>query len=174
MSRSALTPGGTRLSRGPHPLALSIPAISVLAASLTAVLPIVSATGWWPDLGLLFLLAWRLLRADAWPAWLAAPLGLIHDLLSGAPIGLSIALWPMFMLALDVIDRRTMWRDYWIEWVVASSLIALAVIAQWQVAAWDGAPVRFASVAPAILINIFCFPLAAFVVARIERWRMGR
>ncbi len=174
MVRSALTPGGTRLSRGPHPLALSIPAISVLAASLTAVLPIISATGWWPDLGLLVLLAWRLLRADAWPAWLAAPLGLVHDLLTGAPVGLSMALWPTFMLALDVIDRRTMWRDYWIEWLIASLLIALAVMAEWQVAAWNGAPVRFTAVAPAILIGIFSFPLVAYLVSRLERWRMGR
>ena len=28
------------------------------------------------------------------------------------------------MLALDLIDRRTMWRDYWIEWMVAGVLIA--------------------------------------------------
>ena len=174
MVRSALATEGTRLSRGPHPFALSIPAISVLAASLTAILPIVSATGWWPDLGLLFLLAWRLLRADAWPAWLAAPLGLFHDLLTGAPIGLSIALWPMFMLALDVIDRRTMWRDYWIEWLLAALFIALAGAAEWQVASWDGAPVRFAAVAPGIVLAILCFPLAAFVVTRLDRWRMGR
>ena len=26
------------------------------------------------------------------------------------------------MLALDLIDRRTMWRDYWIEWVLAAVL----------------------------------------------------
>lgn len=174
MGRSALAAGGTRLSRGPHPAALSIPALSVLIASLTSVLPIVSATGWWPDLGLLLFLAWRLLRADAWPAWLAAPLGFFHDLVTGAPIGLSIALWPIFMLALDVIDRRTMWRDYWIEWLLASLFIASAVLAQWQVAAWDGAAVHFAAVAPAMLIAIFCFPLAALIVSRLDRWRMGR
>ena len=174
MARSALASGGTRLSRGPRPAALSVPALSVLLASLTSILPIVSMTGWWPDLGLLIFLAWRLLRADAWPAWLAAPLGLIHDLLSGAPIGLSIALWPFFMLALDVIDRRTMWRDYWIEWLLASLFIASAIMAQWRVAAWDGAAVPFAAVAPSILIAIFCFPLAAFVVSRLDRWRMGK
>lgn len=174
MVRSALATGNTRLTRGPHPAALSIPAASVLIASLASILPIVSATGWWPDLGLLVFIAWRLLRADAWPAWLAAPLGLFHDLLTGAPIGLSVALWPFFMLALDVIDRRTMWRDYWIEWLIASLFIAAAVLGQWQVAAWDGAAVRFAAVAPAILVGIFCFPLAAHLVARLDRWRMGQ
>ena len=85
-----------------------------------------------------------------------------------------MALWPAFMLALDVIDRRTMWRDYWIEWVLAAIFIGLFVVAQWQVAAWDGAPVHFASVAPAILVGIVCFPIAAFVAGRLDRWRLGR
>ena len=31
------------------------------------------------------------------------------------------------MLVLDLIDRRTMWRDYWIEWMVAVVLIAIMV-----------------------------------------------
>ena len=39
--------------------------------------------GWWPDFGLLMLIAWRLLRADAWPAWWAAPLGFVNDLVTG-------------------------------------------------------------------------------------------
>ncbi len=174
MVRSALATGGTRLTRGPHPASLAIPAASVVLASLLAVLPIVSAHGWWPDAGLLMLIAWRLLRSDVWPAWLAAPLGLAHDLLTGTPLGLSVALWPLIMLAMDVIDRRTMWRDYWIEWLLAALFIAIAEAAQWQVAAWDGAAVPFATVAPAILVAIFCFPIAAWLVMRIERWRMGR
>ena len=175
MGRSALTPSrGASLTRGPRPAALAIPALSVLAATLLSVLPVISKHGWWPDAGLLMLIGWRLLRADAWPAWLAAPLGLVHDLLTGAPVGLSIALWPFFMLALDVVDRRTMWRDYWIEWLLASLFIALAIIASWRVAAWEGAPVSFYTVLPAILIAIFCFPLAAYLVSRLERWRMGR
>lgn len=174
MVRSALASRGTRLSAGPRPAAIAIPAISVVVASLTSLLPILSSNGWWPDAGLLMLIGWRLLRADAWPAWLAAPLGLIHDLLTGSPLGLSVALWPFFMLAMDVIDRRTMWRDYWIEWLLASLFIAAAETAQWQVAAWSGAPVRFAAVAPSILVAIFCYPIAALIVARLDHWRMGR
>ena len=175
MARSALSPTRSALmSRGPRRSALAVPAISVVLASALAVLPIVSSNGWWPDFGLLMLLAWRLLRADAWSAWVAAPLGLVHDLLSGAPIGLAMTLWPIFMLALDVIDRRTTWRDYWIEWVLATLFIAAFVLAQWQVAAWAGAPVRFANVAPAILVGVVSFPFAALIAGRLDRWRLGR
>ena len=176
MARSALTPSrGSSLTRGPQPAAMTIPAVSVLVATALSALPIISNHGWWPDAGLLMLIAWRLLRADAWPAWLAAPLGLVHDLLTGAPIGLAVALWPAFMLALDVIDRRTMWRDYWIEWAIAVMFIALSELAQWRVAAILGVavPLRL-STTPAIIIAILCFPISAYIAARLDRWRLGQ
>jgi hypothetical protein len=37
-----------------------------------------------------------------------------------------------------------------------------------------GAAVPIASVAPPLLISIFAFPIAAWAVAKIDRWRLGR
>ena len=121
------------------------------------------------------LLAWRLLRADAWPAWWAAPLGFANDLITGSPIGLSLSLWCAIMIAMDILDRRTMWRDYWIEWAIAALFIGLAELAQWRVAAFLGASVPLnMSTGPAILVSVLCFPVAAFMAARLDRWRLGR
>jgi rod shape-determining protein MreD len=142
---------------------------------MISLLPIVSSTGWWPDWGLLMLIAWRLLRADAWPAWWAAPLGFANDLILGNPIGLSVALWAAIMIAMDILDRRTMWRDYWIEWAIAVLFIALAELAQWRIAALLGAPVPLSmSAGPASLVSVLCFPVAAFIAAKLDRWRLGR
>ena len=175
MVRAALTPKGARLNKGPRAGADLIPAVTVVVGSLISLLPIVSATGWWPDWGLLMLVAWRLLRADAWPAWWAAPLGFLNDLIVGNPIGLSVALWAAMMIAMDILDRRTQWRDYWIEWGIAALFVALAELAQWRIAALMGAPMPLNITAgPAILIGILCFPVAAFLVVRIDRWRLGR
>ncbi len=174
MVRSALGQRG-HIGRGPRAGADYIPAITVIFGSMISLLPIVSATGWWPDWGLMMLVAWRLLRADAWPAWWAAPLGFANDLIVGNPIGLSIALWAAIMIAMDILDRRTMWRDYWIEWAIAALFVALAELAQWRVAAILGASVPLGmSAGPAIIISILCFPVAAFIAARIDRWRLGR
>jgi rod shape-determining protein MreD len=176
MVRSALGPqGGARLNRGPRRGADYIPAATVLFGTLLSLLPIVSPTGWWPDFGLLMLLGWRLLRADAWPAWWAAPLGFANDLILGNPIGLSVALWAAIMILMDILDRRTMWRDYWIEWAIAALLIALSEIAHWWVAGVQGAVVPFnIAVAPAILVGVLCFPVAALAAVRLDRWRLGR
>lgn len=173
MGRAALHTQG-RLNRGPRPGVTAIPAVSVVAMSTLAILPVVTRIGAWPDFGFLMLLAWRLLRADAWPAWWAAPLGFINDLLTGAPIGLSVTLWTAVMLAMDLVDRRTQWRDYWIEWGVAAVLILAAEALEWKVAAWSGARVPFLHMLPSIVISILAFPLFAFMASRLDRWRLGQ
>ena len=173
MVRAALQTRG-RLNRGPRKGVTIIPAASVVAASALAVLPIVADRPVFPDFGFLMLIAWRLHRADAWPAWWAAPLGFVNDLLTGMPIGLSVTLWTAVMLIMDLVDRRTQWRDYWIEWTLAAVLILAVESAEWKVAAWSGAPVPFLQVLPAVLISILAFPLFAFLASRIDRWRLGQ
>lgn len=173
MVRSALATRGP-LNKGPITGFRLVPAASVVLASALGLLPIVSLTGWWPDFGFLMLIAWRLLRGDAWPAWWAAPLGFVNDLLTGSPIGLSVALWSAVMLAMDLVDRRTEWRDYWMEWGLAALLILAAETAEWRVAALAGAPVPFAQVVPAIILSILAFPIAAYIASRLDGWRLGR
>jgi rod shape-determining protein MreD len=151
-----------------------VPAATVVLASLLAALPIVSTSGWYPDFGYLMFISWRLLRADPWPAWWAAPLGFVNDLFTGYPVGFSIALWSATMLALDLIDRRTMWRDYWVEWVLAAVLIATDEWLQWRVAKLLDAAPPFARMVPALVISIVSFPVVAWIVWRVDAKRLGR
>jgi rod shape-determining protein MreD len=174
MVRAALAPSRRRIGKGPLRVAAFVPAATVIAASFLSALPIVSTSGWYPDFGFLVFTSWRLLRSDPWPAWWAAPLGLVNDLFTGYPIGFSIALWSATMLALDLIDRRTMWRDYWIEWVLAAVLLAMDQWLQWRVAAIVGARVAFAMMLPPLVIAICIFPFSAWLVSRIDAWRLGR
>ncbi len=173
MVRAALS-SGRRVGQGPRVGAAYLPAASVVAASMLSALPIVSTSGWYPEFGFLALIAWRLLRSDPWPAWRAAPLGFANDLITGSPIGLSVALWTATMILLDLVDRRTMWRDYWIEWALATVLLLINELAERWAAGMTGAAAPVASVAPPLLISVFAFPIAAWAVARIDRWRLGR
>jgi len=163
-----------RIGQGPRTGAAYIPAMSVVAGSLLSALPIVSVSGWYPDFGFLVLLGWRLLRADAWPAWWAAPLGFANDILTGAPIGMSVALWTGVMIVMDLVDRRTIWRDYWIEWALAALLILAAETMEWWLAALSGAGFAFRSILPPVLVSTLAFPIVAWLVARLDRWRLGR
>ena len=173
MVRAALTPT-RRIGQAPWRYAAYVPAVTVVLAALLSALPIISASGWYPDFGYLVFIGWRLLRADPWPAWWAAPLGFVNDLFTGYPLGFSIALWSATMLALDLIDRRTMWRDYWIEWVLATVLLTIDEWLQWRIAAISGARVPFLAVVPPLVISVCVFPLSAWIAARLDRWRLGR
>ena len=162
------------IGQGPVTGAMYVPAVTVLATSLLNALPIVSTAGWFPDFAFLALIAWRLLRSDVWPAWWAAPLGLFNDLATGNPIGLSISVWTAAMLALDLTDRRTQWRGYWLEWVLAALLLLGNEAAEWRVAQIMGASLPFISILPPLVISVLAFPVAAFMVSRIDRWRLCR
>lgn len=174
MVRAALAPH-RNIGKGPVAGARLVPAISVIGASLLTALPIVSLSGWFPDFAFLVLIAWRLLRADAWPAWWAAAFGFVNDVLTGHPIGFSIALWTAAMLVLDLADRRTMWRGYWLEWAIATLLLLGNEAAEWRVAQVMGASLPFlTTVVPPLLISILAFPIVAWFVSRLDRWRLGR
>ena len=127
-----------------------------------------------PDAGFLLLLAWRLLRGDVIPAWWAAPLGLWNDLVLGLPVGLSVATWTAAMILLDLLDRRTMWRDYWLEWLLAAGLLMLAELGRRQVDAAMGAPYPLTGVIAPLVIGILSFPFAARTASALDRWRLNR
>src|SRR3954470_21968743 len=169
MVRAALA-SSRRIGQGPKPWSRLVPAVSVIAASLLAALPVVTTTGWFPDFGFLMLISWRLLRSDPWPAWWAPLMGLVNDLFTGLPVGFSVALWSATMLALDLVDRRTMWRDYWIEWVLAAVLIAIDEWLQWRVAKLVDAAPAFSALVPPLVISVCVFPAFAWGVSRIDAW----
>ena len=78
------------------------------------------------------------------------------------------------MLAMDLIDRRTIWRDYWIEWALAAVLIAIDQWLQWRVAKAVGAEMALVRMVPPLIISICVFPLSAWLVSRLDSWRLGR
>ena len=173
MVRSALK-SKRRIGEGPVRGAAYVPAVSVALASLLASLPILSQNGWYPDFGFLTLIAWRLLRSDAFPAWWAAPLGFWNDLATGSPLGLSVTLWTAVIVALDLADRRTLFRDYWLEWAIAVLLLFINEWLQHLVAAWMGAELPFSSLVPPVLISAASFPVFAWAVGRLDHYRLGR
>jgi rod shape-determining protein MreD len=60
------------------------------------------------------------------------------------------------------------------EWVLAAVLIAMNEWFEWMIAGLMGAAVPFSRVGPPAVISIFLFPIAAWFVARVDRWRLGR
>jgi rod shape-determining protein MreD len=151
-----------------------IPIISIILASLNPLLPIIATFPSVPPLGFMMLLAWRLMRQDLWPAWVAAPLGLFDDLMSGAPIGSAIALWTVTLIIIDFIDMRLIWRDYQQDWGIASAFVAVYILVSAALAGLTGGAIGLTMLVPQMVISVLFFPLMMRIVAVLDGWRSGR
>lgn len=156
-------PGSDRRAR-------ALPWLSVVAGSLVATAPVVATLPLMPPFGLLMLLGWRLLAPLSLRIWAPGLLGLADDLVSGQPLGSAMLLWQLTAFAIDLVDRRTIFRDFWQDWLIASGLIAANLVAARFLATPFGAHVDTVLVMQA-MIAILAFPLAARTVAWIDRRR---
>ena len=151
-----------------------VPLLSTIAAILLALLPIVASAPLLPDFGFLALVTWRLLRPEIWTPRTALALGLLSDLVAGHPLGQSMLLWTAAFLAFDLIDSRLGFRDYWMDWLIASGALILHTVGAWYIALLMGSEVRFPVMVPQIFLAILAYPLAARLVLALDRWRLAR
>jgi rod shape-determining protein MreD len=163
----------TRIGRTPSPARrFAVPVITTMVGSLAPVLPLIATTAIVPPFGLMVFLAWRALHRNIWPAWAGIFLGLWDDLFSGAELGTSVVLWTSLLLALDMLDRRLIWRDAFQEWGIAALLIAAYLLFAYQiggaVAGWYGVTLML----PQMLIAALMFPPVMRVCDRLDQWRL--
>lgn len=164
----------SRLNREQSPLKmLIIPIISVVLASMVTAMPIITDQALLPPLGFMVFLAWRLLRPGLLPMWAGLPFGLMDDMLSGQPFGSAGLLWSLSMLAIELIDVRGAWRDYWQDWFIAGVLIiAYLLAALWIVGLAHTRPDAI-SLLPQTVISLLTYPLAVRFVSMLDRWRLS-
>ncbi len=163
----------SRIGRAPSPLQRQgVPIFSTMIASMAPLLPIVATGPTMPPWGLLLLLGWRMLHRNIWPAWLGVPLGFWDDMFSGQPLGSSVLLWTLALLALDMLDRRMLWRDFRQEWGIATGIIALALSLGVLIALPQGHPSLFIAIIPQIVMSALAFPIVARTCAVFDAWRL--
>ena len=171
MSRIALTNRDMAMKRVRRRY---VPVASTVAAIMIVLLPVIVTAPLIPDFGFLFLISWRLLRPEMWTARTALPLGFLSDLVSGHPLGLSMALWTLTFLILDFIESRAMFRDYWLDWLLASMLILFYTGGSWFAAKLMGSEADFAVLWPQIALSVLFYPVVARIVVALDRWRLTR
>jgi rod shape-determining protein MreD len=154
----------------PPSRARPIPWMTVVAGSLLTALPVITIVPALPPFGLLMLLAWRLLARFALRPWAAAPLGFFDDLVSGQPLGSATLLWSLCFLAIEMVEQRLVFRDFWQDWLIAGGAIAFCIGVGRLIAVPVGAHVDTVLWAQ-IVMAVMLFPLAARIVAWIDRKR---
>jgi rod shape-determining protein MreD len=167
-------PYGSKINRAHSPvMALALPWLTILLGSLTPWLPIIASAPILPPLGFLMMLAWRLVRPGLLPLWAGLPLGLFDDFYSGQPFGSAVLLFSLTLIAIELIEVRFPWRNFWLDWLTASAIVAPYVI----IAALFAGATSFdqlAVVVPQLVISIVLYPMIARLVAALDRLRLMR
>ena len=168
-------PYGSRINRAHWPvLAYGLPWLTILLGSLSPWLPVIAPAPVLPPLGFVFLLAWRLLRPGLLPLWAGLPLGLFDDFYSGQPFGSAVLLFSLTLLAIELIEIRFPWRNFWLDWLTASAMLTVYLAAAAVLSGSELTFVQLAVILPQLLLSIVLFPLVARLVAKLDRLRLMR
>lgn len=152
---------------------LALPALSVAGASLLMALPLPLAWSVMPHLALLMLLLWAAVQPGLLPPWLCFLLGLLHDCVSGAPLGLTGALFLFVVLAVRALGRQVPARGLLLDRLGGPALLLAAFALAWQMEALLRRPVPLAPLAVQALLTCLLFPAAVRLVAGLQRRLSG-
>lgn len=162
-----------RINRAPLPIvARSVPWASVMLGSLLPGWLFMASAPYVPPLGFLMLLAWRQLRPGLLPIWAGLPLGLFDDLYSGQPMGSAVLLWSIAMVVIDLVELRFPWRNFALEWLLATAMIVGYVLASLGAANAAGGSTPIAVLAPQMILAVLLYPFVGRVVAALDRLRL--
>lgn len=151
-----------------------VPVASTVIAILLGLFPLIVTAPIVPDLGFLVLITWRLLRPEIWLPTAALGFGLFDDLVSGHPIGQSMALWTMVFLLFDLIESRVDYKDFWFDWLFAGLAIILYTFGAWYIGVLMDSRAPFAMMLPQLGFSILAYPVVARLVLGLDRWRLSR
>lgn len=155
-------------------LAGALPWLSIMLASLLPQWLPVATAPLLPPLGFLLLVSWRQLRPGLLAVWAGLPLGFFDDLYSGQPFGSAILLWSLTMIVMELVEARLPWRSFIFDWLAASAIIAVYLLASLGLANSAGGHIDAVMIVPQILIGALIFPLMGRMVAQIDRLRLTR
>ena len=163
----------SRINRAPSPLvARSLPALTIMLASLLPGWIMIASAPVLPPLGFLLFICWQQLRPGVLPIWAGLPLGLFDDLFSGQPFGSAVLLWSAAAIVLEIIETRLPWRNFLTEWLVAIGLIITYSVLSLALANIAGSAAPLHVIVPQIVISVLSYPLVGLVVAKLDRLRL--
>lgn len=123
-----------------------------------------------PLLPMIGIYYWAIYRPDLMPVAAVFIIGILYDALSGAPMGVSAA---VFVIVHGIIDSQRRFfagKSFVIVWLGFFLVSAGALVATWLlVSAFYGTLVKSEALMFQYLITLGCFPLLSWALLRWQR-----
>ncbi|MBV7256937.1 rod shape-determining protein MreD [Pacificimonas sp. WHA3] len=154
-------------------LRVVIAPIVVAAGLILSAAPVFTPLASWPNFALVLVYLYALYRPNQLAAWTGVPLGVLADIVFAMPVGANALLMPLFMIAVQWVDRQGS-RVHWLaDWALAVPLLLAYQLILWRlclIAAPSDLP--GAEALPFLyqgLASLAAFPLVAVLFVRIQR-----
>jgi rod shape-determining protein MreD len=148
-------------------------AMCVLASVIPAYLPAFTAVT--PAFALMAVYHWTLYRPDLFPFTAVFAVGVLLDMLTGGPLGIS-SLVLLLAYALVLTQRQLLLgRQFTVVWVGFLALVAAASVLQWVVVSLfyamllDVRPFLFQGV-----LTVATYPVVSYLLVRVQRGLLMR
>jgi rod shape-determining protein MreD len=145
------------------------PALGIFAASLVMALPVPLAWGVMPHLPLVLVMLWATVQPRLLPPSAAFLLGLAHDAVAGAPIGLFALVFLLMVVAVRVLEHRSRGAGVALAWLPACGLVLAAFLLTWQIQQLLLRPVPLGPHAVQALLTCLAIPAMLRLVALQQR-----
>jgi rod shape-determining protein MreD len=173
----ALEPvGATAPQRHDHPAASLLPIATTLLATAISIQPahIPGYAALTPAFTLMAVYHWTIYRPDLLPPLSLFLIGITQDLLAGAPPGGTALILLLAYATLIRYRRRFVNRPFPYVWAGFTILTAGAMLFLWTLhCLLDGALVDFRGTVFRAVLTISMFPIASYLLGRIQRIAMG-
>lgn len=146
-------------------------AVTILLVMLNAIpLPIPDYRSIVPLVPLMAIYYWALYRPDLMPIGAVFLVGLLEDVLTGAPLGLNALLFLSVHGLIRSRRRMLVGKGFAVGWTIFMLVVVGVGIVSWLVASllYD-APVRLEPAITQLMLTLVLYPCLAWVLIRVQR-----
>jgi rod shape-determining protein MreD len=151
----------------------TLPMLAILGALLFMLLPLrpFDTAGIAPPVTLMAVVFWSLFVPSALPLWLVAAVGLVEDLLTGGPLGLTALLLLLAGVLIDTLRRDLVELSFPLLWLGFGAVSAGYLTLEWiGFSLTAGTALDFAPSAARWALGVAFFPLMLrFVLMPLHR-----
>lgn len=123
-----------------------------------------------PHLTLIAIYYWSVFRPDLMPVWAVFVIGVLQDVISGGPLGMTALLLIFVRQLVTLQGRKFLERDFLFNWLIFSFIAAAFGVSAWILASFYlGTSSLFFSILGQTFLTIAIFPLLYWILGGIRK-----
>lgn len=148
----------------------ALPFLSVFFLMLLVFLPLPFFANLIPHLTLIGVYYWSVFRPGLMPIWLVFIIGVLQDVLSGGPLGMTALLLIMVRLLVSLQGRKFLERDFLFSWLIFGFVAIVFGLCAWMLASfYNKMPSGTLESLGQVILTIAIFPPLYWMLGAVRK-----